>query len=192
MARRSEFRPDKSGTSLLSKLYLTRLQRKKLLKWTLFALVLLVLSVLQDVIFCRMDILGATVDLVPCGILVACVLFGTETGSVYTVVASFLYLFSGSSPGYHVPALLTFLGVIGAALRQNYLQNSFGSILLCSGSALLLYELGVFAWAYVFGLIPASRLFAVFFTGVLTLVIIPILYPIYTGIQKIGGESWKE
>ena len=82
--------------------------------------------------------------------------------------------------------------IIAAALRQNYLQKSFGSVLLCAGSALLLYELAVFAWAFLFGLIPVSRLFPVFFTGVLTLVIIPILYPIYTGIQKIGGESWKE
>lgn len=192
MARRSEFRPDKTGSGLLSKLYLTRLQRLNLLKWLLYALVLLVLSVLQDVIFCKMDIWGATVDLVPCGILTACVLFGTETGSVFTVIAAFLYLFSGSSPGYHVPALLTFLGVIAAALRQNYLQKGFGSVLLCAGSALLLYELLVFAWAFAFGLIPVSRLFPVFFTGVLTLVVIPILYPIYTGIQKIGGESWKE
>lgn len=192
MARKSEFRPDKFGAGFFSKLHLTRLQRLNLLKWVLFSLVLLVLSVLQDVIFCKMDILGATVDLVPCGILTACILFGTETGSVYAVIASFLYLFSGSSPGYHVPALLTFLGVLAAALRQNYLQKSFGSVLLCAGSALLIYELLVFAWAFVFGLIPLGRLFPVIFTGVLTLVVIPILYPIYTGIQKIGGESWKE
>ncbi len=192
MARKSEFRPDKVGSGFFSKLYLTRLQRLKLLKWTLFGLALLVLSVLQDVIFCKTQIFGARLDLVPCGILTACVLFGTETGSVFALVAGFLYLFTGSAPGYHVPALLTLFGVLAAALRQNYLQISFGSLLLCASGAMLLYELAVFAWSFLFGLTGLSRLLPIFFTGVLTLPVIPILYPIYTGIQKIGGESWNK
>ena len=57
MARKKyEFKPDKISLSLLNKLYLTKLQRISLLKWFLQALVLLVLSLLQDVIFCRMEI----------------------------------------------------------------------------------------------------------------------------------------
>ncbi len=192
MARRSEFRPDKVGLGLLNKLYLTRLQRQKLLRWALVTLVLVALCVVQDVIICRMDLFGARLDLVPCGILTACVLLGTETGSLFTLIAGFIYLFSGSSPGYHVPALLTFFGVLAAAVRQNYLQKSFGSLLLCAGSAMLLYELAVFAWAFLFGLTRLSRLLPIFLTGVLTLPVIPILYPIYTGIQKIGGEAWKD
>ena len=178
MARKSEFRPDKTGASLLSKLYLTRLQRLKLLKWALYTLVLLVFSVLQDVIFSKTNLFGATVDLVPCGILTACVLFGTETGSVFTVIAGFLYLFSGSAPGYHVPAVLTLFGVTAAALRQNYLQKSFGSTLICSAGALMLYELAVFIWSFLFGLTRLERLLPIVLTGILTLPVIAVLYPI--------------
>ena len=51
MARKKfEFRQDKTGPDLLSKLYLTQKQRLSLVKWSLFALVILVLSLLQDVI----------------------------------------------------------------------------------------------------------------------------------------------
>ena len=44
MAKNYEFRPDKPQVSWLSKLHMTQLQRQSLLKWTLYALLLLVLS----------------------------------------------------------------------------------------------------------------------------------------------------
>ena len=48
MAREKyEFKPDNVGTGLLSKLYLTKKQRQALLKWLLYALVLLVLQDVQ-------------------------------------------------------------------------------------------------------------------------------------------------
>ena len=71
MAKKYEFQPDKPYSSWLSKLQLTPQQRRQLLKWFLYALVLLVLSVLQDVVLCRLRFFGGTSDLVPCGILVA-------------------------------------------------------------------------------------------------------------------------
>ena len=44
MARKKyEFQPDKQGAGFFSKLYLTRKQRLSLLRWCLYALVLLVL-----------------------------------------------------------------------------------------------------------------------------------------------------
>lgn len=193
MARRNrEFRPDKTGTSLLSKLYLTKLQRKTLLRWFLYALVLLVLSVLQDVMFCKLRRIGISVDLLPCAILLICVMLGTETGSVFTLIASAMYLFSGSSPGYYVMALLVLLGVLAATFRQSYLQRGFGAALVCSGGAMLLYELTVFVITLVSGLTRADRLGGFILTGLLSLLLIPVLYPILSGIEKIGGETWRD
>ena len=68
MAKKYEFKPDKPNAGLLSKLYLTQKQRKSLLKWTIYGLLLVFLSVLQDVLLCRISIFGATTELVPCGI----------------------------------------------------------------------------------------------------------------------------
>ena len=87
MARKVEFKPDKPRTSLLNKLYLTQKQRRSLLKWVLYTLVLVFLSVLQDVLLCRMDILGATTELVPCGIFLICLLEGTESGCIFALVS---------------------------------------------------------------------------------------------------------
>ena len=47
MAIKYEFKPDKPQVNLLSKLYITTAQRKNLLKWFLYALVLLVLGAVK-------------------------------------------------------------------------------------------------------------------------------------------------
>lgn len=191
MARRNrDFRPDKTGLSILNKLYMTKKQRLSLLRWFLYALVVLVLSVLQDVIFCKVRLYGAAVDLVPCGILLICVMLGTDTGCVFALIASTLYLFSGSSPGFYVMALITTLGVFASMIRQGYLRHGFGSALLCAGSAMLLYEMFVFAWNLVMGHTHTGRAYAFALTGAMSLLAIPVLYPVLSGIDKIGGEKW--
>ena len=63
MDKRAFFAFDDIGkrrSGLLSKLFLTKQQRRSVLKWTLYAMVLVVLSVLQDVLLCIQT--GKTVD----------------------------------------------------------------------------------------------------------------------------------
>ena len=187
-----EFRPDKSGSGLLSRLYLTRLQRISVLKWLLYSIVVLVLSVLQDVLLCRLDLWGATTDLVPCAVLMVCVLEGAEHGSLFCLISALVYLYSGSSPGYHILVLLPFLGVGASIFRQSLLRKSFGATVLCSGVALVIYELAIFAMALFLNLTHTGRFPVALITAGLTLAVMPILYPILVSIGKIGGETWKE
>ena len=187
-----EFKPDKTGPGLLSKLYLTKKQRLQLLKWTLCGAMLLVLSVLQDVILCRMSIFGATTDLMPCIILLVCVYQGVESGSVFALVASALYQFSGTAPGYYVIALLTTLGIAAAIFRQSLLRKSRGSDLLCAGVAFTMYELIVYLVALARGLSSVARLPEMAVTVILSLLPIALLYPLVRSIDRIGGETWKE
>ena len=193
MAKKNyEFRPDKTGPGILSRLYLTKLQRLSLLKWLLYSLVLLVLSVLQDVLLCRVDIFGATTDLVPCAIFIVCILEGVEHGSLFCLISALVYLFSGSSPGYHVLVLLPFLGVGAGVFRQSLLRQSFGSTLLCTGVATVIYELAIYAMALFLNQTHTGRFHVALITTGLTLAAVPILYPILVSIGKIGGETWKE
>ena len=68
--RKYEFKPYRERGSLLDKLLLTRRQRLILLRWLLVAAVMVVLSLLQDVILCHVDIFGATTVLIPFAIVV--------------------------------------------------------------------------------------------------------------------------
>ena len=101
--RSHEFRPDKLEVSFLKTLYLTRQQRKILLKWSLFAALCLLALTLQDVIMARINILGATTDLVPCAILLITVAIGSEQGSYFVLIASALYYFTGSTHSSYFP-----------------------------------------------------------------------------------------
>lgn len=193
MARKNrEFRPDRTSSGILQKLYVTKKQRQTLLRWTLHAFVLLVLSLLQDVIFSKVRIYGGTTDLLPCAILLLCVQLGVDRGCVFALIASTMYLFTGSSPGFYVMGLLVGIGSLAAMIRENYLQKGFGSALLCTAGGLLVYELTVFTVALLFRYTLPERVIAAVSTAALSALCIPVLYPIIHGIEKIGGEAWKE
>jgi len=162
------------------------------LKWFLMTVTLVLISIIQDVIMSRVSIFGTTTDLVAYAILLVCVILDPEVGCVFGLVSSMVYQFSGSAPGPYVIALLTILGVIVAILRQSYLRYSFGSIYLGAAVAVILYEISLFC----VGLFLEHTIVRAFphflLTGVYGAVVIPVLYPVFTAIGKIGGETWKE
>mgnify|MGYP003307263009 CR=1 FL=1 len=190
MAKKNQFKPDKPYSGFWGKLLLTRLQQRHLLKWALYALVLVMLSVVQDVLLCRVRIFGASTDLVPCGIFLICVLEGMERGSVFAFVSSLIYLFSGTSPGIYVVVLVTALAVLVTWFRVCYLQRGFGAAMLCTAAAILLYEVGVYAVSTFLGQSQLSWLGSFCLTALMTVPFAPVLYPV---VKAIGGEdTWKE
>ena len=193
MARRKyEFRPDKVKTDILGKIYLTPQQRKKVLQWLLYALLVLVASVLQDVVFCRLDFFGATTDLVPCIIILVCVQIGADRGAIFALVAAMLYKFSGSAPGYYSMALIPVLALLTAMFRQSYFRRSFGSVALCVTAAVVLYEMLVFVCGLIFVNTVPFRAIRFLLTGLLSALAIPVVYPVTNAIEKIGEKSWKD
>ena len=192
MAKKSEFKPDKPISGFFSKLFLTQKQRRSVLKWGLYILVLLVLSVLQDVLLCRFRLFGATTELVPCGIFLICILEDLEKGCIFSLCASCLYLFSGSAAGYYAIVFITALSIGIALFRQSYLHKSFSAAMLCVSAAMIIYEFSVFAIGLFLGLTSFGRVGSRLVTALLTLVSVPILYPIVRAINTIGGEAWKE
>ena len=192
MARKYEFKPDKPVSGVLSKLYLTRNQRRSVLKWSLYSLVLLVLSILQDVLLCRFHLFGATTELVPCGIFLICLTEGLEKGCVFSLCASCIYLFSGSAAGNYSIVFITALSVAVTYFRQGFLQKGFSAAMLCTAAAMILYELAVFFIGLFLGMTTFGRIGTHFLTALLTLVVAPALYPVTQSISTIGGEGWKE
>ena len=191
MAKKYEFKPDKPRAGLLSKLHMSRQQRLGIIKWLLYSLLLLMLSVLQDVILCRFRFFGATTDLVPCGIILVCIIEGMNSSCIFALVAACLYQFSGG-PGYYCIALIVVLGIFISYFRQNFLQPGFSAAMLCMAVALLIYELVVFAAGLLQGITLPSRFTLPLYTALLTLVASGLLYPLTRAIGSIGGEKWKE
>ncbi len=187
-----EFKSDKPHSGFWGKLYMTPKQRKSLLKWFLYSLLLLVLSLLQDVVLCRYRIYGATTELVPVGIFLICLLEGGESGSIFTLIASLLYLFSGTAAGIYSMVLIVLLALGITIFRQAYLQKGFLVALLCVAFEMLCYEMLQFGMGLFLVVTYPQRVVSFLITAGLSLIAVPILYPIALSIEKIGGEAWKE
>lgn len=187
-----EFRQDAQGSSLFKVIRFTRLQRLHLLRWGLYIAVCILCLVIQDVIMSRISILGATTDLMAGVLLLITVMEGSEVGSIFVILSSMVYYFSGSAPGPYVVGLLTTLGVIATVFRQQIWHRSIGSILLCTGLALLVYELGLYGVGIFLGLTRWGRIGVFVLTALLTTAVMLPLYLLLYRIGQIGGYTWKE
>lgn len=192
MAKNREFRPDREGTGQLHKLWPTPKQQLGALRWLLYGGICLVGLLMQDVLLYRVNVLGGCTDVVPCLILMVAMMQGVENGSVFALVMSVLYYFSGSSAGFYVIPLLTAVTVFAAIFRQAFLRRGFFALLLCGALGMLLYELGLFGISLFLKLTVASRAGAAVMTALVSLLTVPVAYPLLLAIGKLGGEIWKE
>ena len=192
MRPKAEFKPDSQERSLIKHLYLTQVQRDTLLKWGLYIAIIVGLCMIQDVIMSQITIFGATTDLAVCAILLITVIEGVDVGSLFVLIASCLFYFSGSSPGPVCVGLMTFLGIGACLFRQMYWHRNQGSIVLCAGLALMLYELGMFIVGIATELTRWDRIGVFFTTALLSIAVMIPLYSLINKVGQIGGNTWKE
>ena len=193
MARKKiEFRPDPTGHNWSDKLKLTPLQRKALLKWVLYSAVCVAGLVLQDSMLARLRLFGGCFDVTPALIVLICVLEGSENGSLFVLLASMVYVFSGTGQGYYCIAILTLAALLATAVRQSYLRRGAGSDLICVGGAMMLYEMGVFTAGVLQGLTYRARWGVFFVTAIISTLTAGAVYALLKYIGTIGGNAWKE
>ena len=193
MARKKiEFRPDPTGHDWVSKLLLTPLQRKALLKWVLYSLTCVAGLVLQDSMLAQLRLFGGCFDVTPALIILICVLEGSENGSVFALLASMVYVFSGTGQGLYCIVLLTAAAVLAVAFRQSYLRRSAGSDLICTGGAMVLYELSLLTVGVLQGLTYRGRWPVFVLTAIISTLAAGAVYALLKHIGTTGGNAWKE
>ena len=89
-------------------------------------------------------------------------------------------------------AALPLLEFALSAFRQSYLRKSIGATVFSAASALILYEFLVFFVSLVMGRTYLSRFPVAILTWLMSLLAIPVLYPVCRAIDRIGGETWRE
>ena len=92
-----DFKPDVQKATWVKTNRLTKQQQLRLVRWVLYVLTVVACLILQDVIMSQFSIFGATTDLPACAILLITVMEGTEIGSIFVLIASTLYYFSGNA-----------------------------------------------------------------------------------------------
>ena len=190
--KNADFRPDSQRQDWTQRLYLSPQQQRRYLKWALLSLLSVVALVLQDVLFARMSLFGATVDMVPTVLFMICVIHGAESGAVFMLVGALIYWFSGSAPGVYVILLIPVLGTVAAAFRQAYLRKGFRTTLMCTAAALVAYETVSFLASLLLGVTRFGRAYVMVISTALSLLTLPAVFLLVWGICKIGGDQWKE
>jgi Ca2+/Na+ antiporter len=187
-----DFKPDVQTATWSKTLRLTKLQQLRLTKWVLYALCVVMAVVVQDVVMSKFTFFGATTDLPASVILLITVIEGTEVGSLFVLISSTLYYFSGNAPFAAVIGLMSILGIAATLFRQMYWHRSKGSILLCAALALVGYELGLFAVGFSSQLTHWGRLPSFVLTALYSCLVQIPLYSLIYKIGLIGGNTWKE
>ena len=187
-----DFKPDVQKATWAKTAKLTKLQQLRLTRWVLYVLTVVGCLVLQDVLMSQFSIFGATTDLPACAILLITVMEGTEIGSIFVLICSTLYYFSGNAPSAFCIGLMTFFGIGATLFRQMYWHRSKGSIILCSAIALTGYELGLFVVGLTSGLTHWGRLPSFALTAAFSCLVLIPLYSLIYKIGLIGGNTWKE
>ena len=187
-----DFKPDVQTATWSKTLRLTRQQQLRLTKWVLYALCVVMSVVLQDVVMSQFSFFGATTDLPACTIVLITVIEGTEVGSLFVLIASTLYYFSGNAPFAAVIGLMSILGIAATLFRQMYWHRSKGSILLCAALALTGYELGLFTVGASSQLTHWGRFPSFLLTALYSCLVQIPLYSLIHKIGLIGGNTWKE
>lgn len=186
--KKKDFLPDSPGAGFFSRIYITPSQRLVLLRWTLYGLCALTALLLQDVIFSRF----AKTDLVPMVLLLIGLMAGAESGGMFVMIASCIYVLSGSSPGVQVILVLTVFTVVGSIFRAAFLRKGFSSSMIITGTLLLCYELAMWLFGIFMRLTRPGRLWVFLLTWLVTCLAMPVVYLVVQAIDRIGGETWKE
>lgn len=188
----SEFKPDVNTSTWLKTTRMTQLQRLRLAKWVFYALTIVLALVVQDCIMSQFRFFGATTDLAVSVILLITVLEGTEVGSLFVLIASTLFYFSGSAPNAVCIALLSYWGIAATMTRQMYMHRSRGSVTVFTAIALMGYEMSLFVVGLMNELTRFSRIHSFALTGLYSCLALIPLYPLIHKIGLIGGNTWKE
>lgn len=188
----SEFRPDKTPISLPKVFFWTQVQKARAAKWGLYILTMILTLTVQDVILGRMRLMGATTDLPAMVILLITVIEGVDVGSLYVLLASLFYYFSGTAPSPYCVILLSAIGIFASLLRQAWLHRGKGSIVFAAGVGLMVYEFSLFVVGLGQGLTRFGRLPAFLLTGVYSWIVMIPMYDLINKIGLIGGSTWKE
>ena len=187
-----DFKPDARKATWVKTTRLTKQQQLRLARWVLYVVTVVVCLILQDVLMSQFSIFGATTDLPACAILLITVMEGTEIGSIFVLIASTLYYFSGNAPTAFCVGLMSFFGIGATLFRQMFWHRSKGSIILCSAIALTCYELGLFVVGIMTELTHWGRLPAFLLTAAFSCLVLIPLYSLIYKIGLIGGNTWKE
>lgn len=173
---------------MLDKLYITPRQWLRILRWTLYSLLLLLAILLQTVVFGSRTLFGAHPDLVPVVITCVCLREGAERGGTFALLGSLFWYLTGAEQGSVCIVTLTVLPVIGSLLCRTLLADRFLPCLLLTFVTLFVEQTAMFLLKFFFDSLSGSFFVrSVLPCVAVSLIAQPLVYWLVKRIAKIGA-----
>ena len=181
-------------------IHLTKRQWQGILKWSLYALLTLLVLLLQTSVLSSRPVLGTKLAPLPALIVCVCVREGPEKGGLYAVLASLFWCFSGADFGNLSVAVIPIGAMLAAVLCRAVLTLRFVPTALCclavtlvNASVIFLFKLILPPTVPLIANPPTAALenyWQVLLPGVgLSMVFVPIHYALVKLIGRIGVQD---
>lgn len=165
-------------------------KNRRRLKLTLYVVALILAELIQTSVFGSLRL-----GFVPCvmPVAVACIsmLEGAETGGIYGLIGGCLWAWSTQLSYYGAWCILvmTAVGVLTGLITERFLLRGVQTALALSAGAVVITD-GLYTLTVIIpGHAPASALVSVFLPGLVTsLLLCLIFYPLTAHISRIGGS----
>lgn len=172
---------------MLDKFYITPKQWLHILRWSLYALLLLAAMMVQTVVFGNRTLFGTHPSFVPVVIACVCLREGPERGGIFALAASVFWCLSGADYGAVSIVVLTVVPVLGGVVVRAVLSNRFVPCLIITFLTLLIEQSVIFLMKFFFGAMEG----ALYVTELLPCVIVsllaqPVTYFLVKHIERIG------
>lgn len=169
------------------KLYITPRQWMHVLRWTVYALLLLLTIMVQTVMIGRHTVFGAHPDFVSVVIVCVCLREGAARGGLFALLASLFWFLTGADTGSVSIFVLTALPVCASLVCRAYLTQRYLPCLLTCLVTLFVNHTAIFLIKLYLGQATA----VMFLTRLLPCVFVsliaqPIIYFLASRIEKIG------
>lgn len=172
---------------MLDKLYITPRQWMHILRWSLYALLLLTAMLVQTVVLGNHTLWGAKPDFVPVVIACVCLREGAQRGGLFALLGSIFWALSGADMGSVYIIVLTVIPIWGTLLYKEFLFSRFLPCLVLCFLTLAVQHNVMFFLRFVYEPID----FNLYFTRLVPCVLVsllaqPLCYWLVNCIVKIG------
>lgn len=160
---------------------------RKYLMWGLYALLFLLVMLVQEVALGRQRFFGTKVNLLPMTIALIAMHLGHEVGGLFGLLAGTFWCMTGADDGSAAILTWTVVGIAAGYVCDAVLSRRFLPALGLSLAALLFHEGAVFILNVLLADAAWSMGLWVLVTAGLSLLACPVLYLLCRAIGKVVG-----
>ncbi len=157
--------------------------------WVLFALLYLLVLLLQTVVLGRARILGVTPNLMPVVVVCIAMHLNHEAGGLFGLIVGFVWYAAGGDDGILAMVSFPVFAILAGWLCDNLFSRRIWSALLLSLSALLCHETAVFLLKFYLAGAEGSFLYRVPLITAVSLPACPAIYLLAKAIRKAGAPA---